>query len=163
MKKKCVIAHPKIGQDLLRELTPLKAIRWFCKQCCSDDRSTISCCASYCCPLWPYRPYVNKQAILGSGHVEQISPRTYAHTIRNPHTGELMKMKTTADTALKLKCLDCTGGNKTEVRDCSGPTCALYCFRPYQKMKGRGRNRKIEDRPVSDSTPPGPSNGLYEP
>jgi hypothetical protein len=36
--------------------------------------------------------------------------------------------------AVKLKCLDCSGGSKKEVALCTVRACALYGFRPYQKV-----------------------------
>ncbi len=34
--------------------------------------------------------------------------------------------------AIKVKCLDCCGWQKEEVRNCQVPACPLYPYRPYQ-------------------------------
>jgi len=35
--------------------------------------------------------------------------------------------------AIKVKCLDCTGGLREEVRACSTVTCGLWHVRPYRR------------------------------
>jgi hypothetical protein len=42
--------------------------------------------------------------------------------------------------AVKLKCLDCSGWVKAEVRDCVIRECPLYPVRPYQKIRTRNPN-----------------------
>lgn len=42
--------------------------------------------------------------------------------------------------ALKVKCLDCSGWERKEVRDCTVAGCPLYPVRPYQDAKGRNAN-----------------------
>lgn len=37
--------------------------------------------------------------------------------------------------AIKAKCLDCCGYNKTEVRNCSATDCPLYLFRKGHRQK----------------------------
>jgi len=46
-------------------LTPMKAIRLKCMDCCCWQRSEVTRCASVECPLWPFR----------SGHVPGRKPR----------------------------------------------------------------------------------------
>lgn len=38
--------------------------------------------------------------------------------------------------AIKAKCLDCSGFQRTEVRDCTITTCSLWLVRPYQSATG---------------------------
>jgi hypothetical protein len=42
--------------------------------------------------------------------------------------------------AIKLKCLDCAGWERKEVRDCVILACPLYPHRPYQQAKGKNPN-----------------------
>jgi hypothetical protein len=42
--------------------------------------------------------------------------------------------------AIKLKCLDCAGWERKEIRDCVIVVCPLYPHRPYQDAKGRNPN-----------------------
>ena len=39
--------------------------------------------------------------------------------------------------AIKLKCLDCSGMNRESVRSCAVFRCALWPFRPYQDERER--------------------------
>lgn len=47
-------------------------------------------------------------------------------------TRELTKTK-----AIRLKCLDCSGGSASEVRECIIPLCPLWPFRMGSKPAGR--------------------------
>lgn len=42
--------------------------------------------------------------------------------------------------AVKLKCLDCAGWVKQEVRDCTISSCPLFPHRPYQEISARNPN-----------------------
>lgn len=66
--------------------------------------------------------------------------------------------KTNPVKAIRLKCLDCSGGSSNEVEQCSITTCALYPFRfgknPFrtkkelteeQKQIMRDRFTKVKD------------------
>lgn len=46
--------------------------------------------------------------------------------------------------AIKIKCLDCSGGSKKEVRECIIQDCSLYPFR-----LGKNPNRKLKRNSVS--------------
>jgi hypothetical protein len=43
------------------------------------------------------------------------------------------RAKTSRAAAVKLFCLNCVGGVRADVRDCTSHGCALYGFRPYRK------------------------------
>jgi len=47
----------KTGKLKRVSLTPLKAIREFCKECCGGDRECIRNCEDQNCPLYPFRPF----------------------------------------------------------------------------------------------------------
>jgi hypothetical protein len=42
---------------------------------------------------------------------------------------ENQEKKITRKKAIRLKCLDCSAGNKAEVRNCTIKSCPLYRFR----------------------------------
>jgi hypothetical protein len=42
--------------------------------------------------------------------------------------------------AVKLKCLDCSGWVKQEVRDCTVVECPLFPFRPYRAIMSKNPN-----------------------
>lgn len=42
--------------------------------------------------------------------------------------------------AIKLNCLECSGWQRKEVRDCRDTGCPFYPQRPYQGLKGRNPN-----------------------
>lgn len=49
------------------------------------------------------------------------------------HTDNLRtRAKTSRAAAVKLFCIECVGGVRADVRDCTATTCALYAHRPYQ-------------------------------
>ncbi len=35
--------------------------------------------------------------------------------------------------AIKQFCLDCVGGKREDITNCTAPKCALFIYRPYQK------------------------------
>ena len=43
------------GKEEWVELTPMKAIRWQCKECMGFQTRLIDGCTSPLCPLFPYR------------------------------------------------------------------------------------------------------------
>ncbi len=42
------------------------------------------------------------------------------------------RAQTSRAAAVKLFCVECVGGVRSDVRDCTAITCALYLHRPYQ-------------------------------
>lgn len=36
---------------------------------------------------------------------------------------------------LKALCIECMGFDKKEIKECTAPTCPLWCYRPYSKAK----------------------------
>jgi hypothetical protein len=42
--------------------------------------------------------------------------------------------------AVKLLCLDCSGWQRREVRDCAIVGCPMYPHRPYQRAEGKNPN-----------------------
>lgn len=44
-----------------------------------------------------------------------------------------VRAKTSRASAIKLFCLECVGGCRKDVRECTAADCALYPFRPYRE------------------------------
>jgi hypothetical protein len=42
--------------------------------------------------------------------------------------------------AIKANCLECSGWERKEVRDCQIVACPFYPHRPFQRIKGRNPN-----------------------
>ena len=57
-----------------------------------------------------------------------VTPSSYEGLIRKIEKGSRAS-------AVKLKCLECSGFYKEEVRNCPISSCALWHFRPYKKKE----------------------------
>ena len=85
-------------------LTPLRAIRKNCLSCCNGSTNEIALCPATSCSSWPFR----------FGH------KPTDETIADPgnavhfHAG-----RHSALMAIKLKCFDCSGASKSDVRNCA--------------------------------------------
>mgnify|MGYP001616498666 CR=1 FL=1 len=57
-----------------------------------------------------------------------------ARDAQNSEGSDLLRerAKTSRASAIKLFCLNCVGGVRADVRDCTSKGCALYPFRPYR-------------------------------
>lgn len=40
---------------MMERLSPMKAIRAKCLDCCADQQAEVRFCEVFCCPLWRYR------------------------------------------------------------------------------------------------------------
>ena len=53
--------------------------------------------------------------------------------------------------AIRAKCLECSGGNNAEVRNCVIPSCQLYPYRmghnPYIKLSGERKAQMAANLP----------------
>ncbi len=56
-------------------------------------------------------------------------------------------MKLTPLKAIRKKCLDCSGGSRAEVRECTIPDCSLYLYRLGKNpaRKGMGSIQNLQD------------------
>jgi hypothetical protein len=52
-----------------------------------------------------------------------------------PSSNLRARAKTSKAAAIKLFCLECVGGVRADVRDCTSSACALYPHRPYRSGK----------------------------
>ena len=57
--------------------------------------------------------------------LREITPPTYQGLLAKVESGSLTA-------AIKLNCLLCVGGERAEVRKCTGFSCPMYLHRPYQ-------------------------------
>ena len=59
-------------------MTPMKAIRAKCLDCCCGQAYEVKLCPSEDCPLWPYRfgHNPNRKGIGGKATASQDSPET---------------------------------------------------------------------------------------
>ena len=46
--------------------------------------------------------------------------------------------------AIKYKCVDCSGGNRAEVRNCTVTMCSLWPFRPGARVRGHQLEQWME-------------------
>jgi hypothetical protein len=122
--------------------SPLLALHRHCLSCCNGSALQVRLCAAKSCALWVYR-YGKKPTadILAEAGDHKIYPLEDIMTVTEFHKngGSVLK-------AIKRRCLDCSGGSKSEVRDCQHVTCDLHPFRP-----GRNPNRAMspEQREVA--------------
>jgi hypothetical protein len=56
-----------------------------------------------------------------------------------------MAKKLTALKAIRAKCLDCSGGNRAEVRDCPATNCTLWPFRMGHSPKPRTKEKRLQE------------------
>lgn len=65
-------------------MTPLRAIRQFCIQCCGNNQKAPALCASQDCALYPYRLGTNpkRKGIGGRRNGGEIMPTQVAKTRR---------------------------------------------------------------------------------
>jgi hypothetical protein len=113
---------------------PLAAIRRNCLSCCKGSALEVSLCRSLGCPSWTYRfgrrPTPDLLAEAGDHKMYPLEdPMTVAEFHRNGGT---------ALKAIKRYCLDCSGGSKSEVRNCKCVACPLHPFR-----LGKNPNRRM--------------------
>ena len=92
-------------------LTPLKAIRLKCLDCCLGSSHEVRLCPCKDCPHYPYR------------------------------FGRRPKGENSASTplqAIRARCLDCRSDAPSRVKDCEFKHCALYPYRMGKNPKRAG-------------------------
>jgi hypothetical protein len=112
--------EPKAGR-----VTPLRAVRQECLDCCGGSANEVRLCVSKSCPSWPFRFGRRPTAELKAEVADVL-----LHPAERGITGkEFHENGGTALHAIKLKCLDCSGYNRAEVKVCTFRSCALHPFR----------------------------------
>jgi hypothetical protein len=121
----------------VRAMTPLQAIRKNCLSCCKGSKSEVALCPAKSCSSWPYRfgRKPNDEIIADQGDT-LLHPLELQMTAAEFHAGR----RPSALMAIKLKCFDCSGASKSDVRNCAFADCALHPFR-------QGKNPKRTYRP----------------
>ena len=59
--------------------------------------------------------------------VLQEAPESAKNTLREAFSGSASPRK-----AIKAQCLVCVGYDRTAIRDCTGYSCPLWAYRPFQ-------------------------------
>lgn len=97
-------------------VSPIKALRLRCLECCAGQRDEVKLCECTKCPSWPYR--------FGK---------------KTDGMKEYRPVK-----ACRAKCMDCSCGHEGAVRECIFTECPLYPFRMGHNPNKK-RNTQEED------------------
>jgi hypothetical protein len=120
-------------------LTPLRAIRNNCLSCCNGSKSEVALCPARSCSSWPFRfghkPNHETIAAQGDTLLHPLECEMTAAEFHAEHPSALM--------AIKLKCFDCSGASKSDVRNCAFADCALH---PFRQGKNPNRSYRPEER-----------------
>ena len=104
-------------------MTPLRAVRWYCLECCGDSAAEVRQCVSKSCPLWPVRmgtrPSVESLIAVAD---QMILP------FEDPATGAMVAQRSTIQ-RVKRRCLDCSDFSKPGVASCAFLSCPLHAYR----------------------------------
>ena len=55
--------------------------------------------------------------------------------------------------AIRLQCVECFGGARSEVEHCTSPKCSLYPYRNGSKLKGGNRNPRGNPKILKNTVP----------
>ena len=103
---------------------PLRAIRRHCLDCSGGKPSEVTLCVSERCSLWLLRSGTRPTADeIAAVAIVQTHPSEVPMT-----QGELMATKSQLK-AIRRRCLDCSGYNQAEVKNCKHTGCDLHPFR----------------------------------
>ena len=128
--------EPKAGR-----VTPLRAVRQECLDCCGGSANEVRLCVSKSCASWPFRLGKRPTAELRAEVADMV-----LHPQERGITGrEFHENGGTALQAIKLKCLDCSGNIPSEVRDCKFTSCGLQPLR-FGKNPNRSIRRMLRQR-----------------
>ena len=121
----------------MEKISPLKAVRKYCLWCCNDQFNVIELCTVKTCSLYPLR--------FG----------------KKPKNTRIRVLK-----SIKLRCFDCSGFNKAEVKRCdfngkNDELCDLYSFRLGRNpnLKGIVRRSHFKRRSDGQTLDLGKNNG----
>ena len=62
----------------------------------------------------------------------------------------MSQQKQTRKQAIKSKCLDCSGGIRTEIRRCPATNCPLWPFRMGTEQRSTGTDEAASEEPAED-------------
>ena len=74
----CIITQTEFQGQIEGRVTPLKAVRLKCLDCCAGSAAEVRLCPSQSCPLWPFRigHNPNRARIGGNGFTENSPDST---------------------------------------------------------------------------------------
>jgi hypothetical protein len=108
-----------------RRVTPLRAVRQECLDCSGGSANEVRLCIAKSCALWPFR--------FGRRPTDELKAEVADRVLHPAERGitgkEFHDNGGTALQAIKLKCLDCSGYNRAEVKGCTFTNCALHPLR----------------------------------
>lgn len=122
--------------------TPSKSIRGYCLWCCGNSAYEVSRCPATACSLWAYRFGPAPTADM----LEEAGDALMYPVEDGPTVAEFFEKDGTRLKAIKRKCLDCSGGSKSEVRNCWDEVCSLH---PFRLGKNPNRAMSPEQREVA--------------
>jgi hypothetical protein len=121
--------HKSVGEAPTKTTGPVKAVRKHCLDCCNGSANEVSLCGASGsisgdrvrkgCPLWLFRfghaPSADEVAKVANVpvHPEEYHACSPASSL----------------SAIRLRCLDCVGGDPGEVAACTLISCDLWEFR----------------------------------
>jgi len=115
-----------------RPSRPRRAVQDHCKWCTNGSAHDVRLCASTRCPLWPHR---SGRKPAPDDIVEVSALRIYPEEDLLT-SAQLFGTSGSVLKAIARRCLDCSGGSKSEVRNCQRVDCDLHHLR-----LGRNPNR----------------------
>jgi hypothetical protein len=104
---------------------PSKSIRAYCLGCCNNSAHEVNLCPATSCSLWAYRFGPAPTADM----LEEAGDALMYPVEDGPTVAEFFEKGGTRLKAIKRKCFDCSGGSKSEVRNCWDEVCSLHPFR----------------------------------
>ena len=119
--------------------SPRIAVRQHCLTCCNGSGHEVSRCPTTSCSLWAYRfgpePTADMLEEAGDALMYPVEDGTTV--------AEFFEKGGTRLKAIKRRCHDCSGGSKSEVRNCWDATCSLH---PFQLGHNPNRAMSPEQR-----------------
>src|SRR5262249_53690919 len=119
-----------------KSVSPLRALRHHCLWCCNGSENEVRLFPARGCPLWTFRfghrPTEEDKAAVANVKLHPLERKT--------NGAEFHQKAGTALKAIRLRCVDCSGGSQIAANACAVSDCDLYPFR-----KGRNPNFKISE------------------
>lgn len=148
--------HSKIETPVNNSLTPLKAVRRHCVDCCCGNVAEPAQCSATGCPLWLFR-FGRKP----TPDEREVVAEVTLYPLERGEVGDDVAMRS-ALKSTAARCLDCAGSLKA-VKECTRTDCDLHCYRlgkgnrtlsPEQKLRNverLKRSRPRETKPKDDA------------
>jgi hypothetical protein len=105
--------------------SPLAGMRQYCLMSTNGSAHEVKLCPAKSCSIWPFRFGQNPTPDM---RTEIANIKVYPKEDKITWA-EFFENGGTRLDAIERKCLDCSGGSKSEVRNCWDVTCGLHPFR----------------------------------